>query len=39
MDDLGDYRPGLQAKNEQGVRSTLQESGMTKDEIRRFPKS
>ncbi len=25
MDDLGDYRPGLQAKNEQGVRSTLQE--------------
>ncbi|MNI20938.1 NH(3)-dependent NAD(+) synthetase [compost metagenome] len=34
VDDLGDYRPGLQAKNEQGVRSTLQEAGMTKDEIR-----
>jgi pyridinium-3,5-biscarboxylic acid mononucleotide sulfurtransferase len=34
MDDLGDYRPGLQAKNEQGVRSILQEAGMTKEEIR-----
>jgi uncharacterized protein len=36
MDDLGDYRPGLQAKNEQGVRSTLQEAGMTKEEIRQL---
>jgi uncharacterized protein len=34
VDDLGDYRPGLQAKNEQGVRSTLQEAGLTKEEIR-----
>ncbi|MGG1517535.1 ATP-dependent sacrificial sulfur transferase LarE [Paenibacillus oryzisoli] len=38
VDDLGDYRPGLQAKNEQGVRSTLQEAGLTKDEIRALSK-
>ncbi|MEW9700612.1 ATP-dependent sacrificial sulfur transferase LarE [Paenibacillus sp. SI8] len=38
VDDLGDYRPGLQAKNEQGVRSTLQEAGLTKDEIRQLSK-
>lgn len=38
MDDLGDYRPGLQAKNEQGVRSVLQEAGLTKDEIRTLSK-
>lgn len=36
VDDLGDYRPGLQAKNEQGVRSTLQEAGLTKNEIRQL---
>jgi uncharacterized protein len=36
VDDLGDYRPGLQAKNEQGVRSTLQEAGMVKEEIRQL---
>jgi uncharacterized protein len=36
VDDLGDYRPGLQAKNEQGVRSTLQEAGMIKEEIRQL---
>jgi uncharacterized protein len=34
MDDLGDYRPGLAAKTEQGVRSPLQEAAMTKDDIR-----
>lgn len=34
VDDLGDYRPGLQAKTEQGVRSVLQEAGMLKEEIR-----
>ena len=34
VDDLGDYRPGLQAKTEQGVRSTLQEAGLLKEEIR-----
>jgi len=34
MDDLGDYRPGLAAKKEQGVRSPLQEAGLNKEEIR-----
>lgn len=38
MDDLGDYRPGLQAKNEQGVRSVLQEAGFYKDDIRTLAK-
>lgn len=38
MDDLGDYRPGLEAKKEQGVRSPLQEAGLTKDEIRELSK-
>ena len=34
MDDLGDYRPGLQAIRELGIRSPLREAGLTKDEIR-----
>lgn len=38
MDDLGDYRPGLQAKNEQGVRSVLQEAEFYKEEIRQLSK-
>lgn len=38
MDDLGDYRPGLAAKKEQGVRSPLQEAGLTKDDIRELSK-
>ncbi len=33
-DDLGDWRPGMQAARELGVRSPLQEAGLTKDEIR-----
>ncbi|MGA7669024.1 MAG: ATP-dependent sacrificial sulfur transferase LarE [Nitrolancea sp.] len=33
-DDVGDHRPGLRAAREIGVRSPLQEVGMTKDEIR-----
>lgn len=33
-DDAGDYRPGLQAVAEQGVRSPLREVGLTKAEIR-----
>ncbi|WP_052339945.1 ATP-dependent sacrificial sulfur transferase LarE [Gorillibacterium massiliense] len=37
-DDLGDYRPGLQAKNEQHVRSALLEAGLTKEEIRGLSK-
>ena len=34
MDDLGDYRPGLQAVQELGIRSPLREAGLSKDEIR-----
>ncbi len=34
VDDLGDYRPGQQAARERGVRSPLQEAGLTKAEIR-----
>lgn len=33
-DDLSDFRPGLRALQELGVRSPLQEAGLTKDEIR-----
>ncbi len=33
-DDMGDHRPGLRAARQLGVRSPLQEVGMTKDEIR-----
>lgn len=34
QDDLGDYRPGMRALREMGIRSPLQEAGLTKDEIR-----
>ena len=34
MDDLGDYRPGLQAIAELGIKSPLREAGLTKAEIR-----
>ena len=34
MDDDGDYRPGLQAVRELGIRSPLRETGLTKAEIR-----
>lgn len=33
-DDLGDFRPGLKAKNEQGVRSPLLEAEMSKSDVR-----
>src|SRR4029077_17533396 len=33
-DDRGDYRPGRQAARELGVRSPLDEAGLTKEEIR-----
>ena len=33
-DDLGDHRPGMRAGHERGVRSPLQEAGLTKPEIR-----
>lgn len=36
LDDLGDYRPGLQAVAELGVRSPLREAELTKDEIRQL---
>ncbi len=34
MDDTGDYRPGMKAVRELGVRSPLQEAGLYKAEIR-----
>ncbi|MDO4297410.1 MAG: ATP-dependent sacrificial sulfur transferase LarE [Lachnospiraceae bacterium] len=34
MDDSGDYRPGLQAITELGIRSPLREAGLWKQEIR-----
>jgi pyridinium-3,5-biscarboxylic acid mononucleotide sulfurtransferase len=34
VDDRGDYRPGRQAAREFGVRSPLDEAGLSKDEIR-----
>jgi uncharacterized protein len=34
LDDAGDHRPGRQAARERGVRSPLQEVGLTKAEIR-----
>ncbi|MDR2131883.1 MAG: ATP-dependent sacrificial sulfur transferase LarE [Clostridiales Family XIII bacterium] len=33
-DDAGDYRPGMQAVREQGVRSPLREAGLDKADIR-----
>lgn len=38
LDDLKDYRPGSKAKKELGIRSPLQEAGLTKEEIRKFSK-
>jgi uncharacterized protein len=34
LDDLGDYRPGLEAAKEAGVRSPLVEAGLSKAEVR-----
>lgn len=34
LDDLGDYRPGLTAASEKGVRHPLQEAGLTKSDVR-----
>jgi uncharacterized protein len=36
FDDQGDYRPGMRAARELGVRSPLKEAGLTKAEIRHF---
>lgn len=38
VDDLGDYRPGLKAAEENAVRSPLVEVGLTKAEIRKLSK-
>jgi uncharacterized protein len=35
LDDLGDYRPGLEAASIAGVRSVLVECGFRKDDVRR----
>lgn len=37
-DDLNDHRPGMKALREKGVRSPLQEAGLTKSEIRLLSK-
>lgn len=37
-DDQSDFRPGARALRERGVRSPLQEAGLTKDEIREISK-
>jgi uncharacterized protein len=34
LDDLGDFRPGMKAKNEQGIRSPLLEAGFSKADVR-----
>jgi len=36
LDDLQDYRPGIQAAKERGVRSPLAEVGMTKADVRQL---
>lgn len=38
LDDMHDYRPGMQAVSEHGVRSPLKEVGLTKAEIRALSK-
>ncbi len=39
LDDVGDYRPGMEAARELGIRSPLRESGLTKKEIRELSRS
>jgi len=38
LDDNGDYRPGLTAVSEQGIRSPLRDAGLTKTDIRQLSK-
>ena len=38
LDDLGDYRPGIEALKRNGIRSPLLETNFTKNEIRRTAK-
>jgi uncharacterized protein len=39
MDDTGDYRPGMDAARELGIRSPLKEAGLTKQEVRELSHS
>lgn len=39
VDDRGDYRPGRQAAREHGVKSPLDEAGLTKDDIRELARA
>ena len=39
LDDLGDYRPGLRAVEELGVKSPLRDTGLSKEEIRQLSKA
>ena len=39
VDDAGDYRPGIRALKELGIRSPLREAGLTKAEIRELSKN
>lgn len=39
MDDIGDYRPGLRAAAEMGVKSPLREAGLDKADIRALSKA
>ncbi|MGR3309226.1 MAG: ATP-dependent sacrificial sulfur transferase LarE [Candidatus Brocadiales bacterium] len=36
LDDTGDFRPGLEAAKELGIRSPLKEAGLTKDDVRQL---
>lgn len=38
LDDLTDYRPGMRAVRELGIRSPLQEAGLSKSEVRTMAK-
>ena len=38
LDDMGDYRPGLRALTELGIKSPLREAGLTKADIRALSK-
>lgn len=38
VDDLADFRPGNKAKEELGIKSPLQEAGLTKEDIRQLSK-
>lgn len=39
LDDTGDYRPGMDAAREMGVRSPLKEAGFTKKDVRELSQS